>query len=59
MDDAFEDWLLAIGFRKISTIVEYTERLENENELEGNLLFHSLAEGLMTDEEFAKVYELC
>ncbi|SES39635.1 hypothetical protein SAMN05518872_1108 [Psychrobacillus sp. OK032] len=37
--------------------MEYTKHLEDENELEGNLLFHSLAEGLMTDEEFAEAYE--
>lgn len=59
MDEAFESWLLALGFQKISSIVEYTKQLEGVPQLESNLLFYSLAEGFMTDAEFAKAYELC
>ncbi|MFJ8067033.1 GNAT family N-acetyltransferase [Psychrobacillus sp. NPDC096426] len=59
MDEAFESWLLARGFSKISSIVEYTKQLEDEIEQESDLLFYSLAEGLMKDTEFAEAYELC
>ncbi|MDI2586250.1 GNAT family N-acetyltransferase [Psychrobacillus sp. NEAU-3TGS] len=59
MDEAFEKWLLERDFRKISSIVEYTKLLEEEINLDSDLLFHSLSDGLMTDTEFAQVYELC
>lgn len=59
MDESFEEWLLDSGFRKVSSIVEYTKQLENQSELDRDLLFYSLAEGVMTDSEFAKIYELC
>ncbi|TQR17199.1 GNAT family N-acetyltransferase [Psychrobacillus soli] len=59
IDEAFESWLLARGFRKISSIMEYTKQLDDEMELEEDLLFYSLAEGFMTDAEFSAAYELC
>ncbi|GGA44140.1 GNAT family N-acetyltransferase [Psychrobacillus lasiicapitis] len=59
MDEAFENWLLKQDLKKISSIVEYTKLLEEEMERESELLFHSLAEGLITDTEFAQAYELC
>lgn len=59
MDEALESWLLAQGFKKISSIVEYTKQLQEEVLSVSDLKFHSLAEGLMTDLEFADAYELC
>lgn len=59
MDEVLESWLLSKGFRKISSIVEYTKQLEEEVIRESDLKFYSLAEGVMTDAEFAEAYELC
>ena len=59
MDEALEEWLLASGFRKISSIVEYTKQLHREDLQGSDLVFHSLAEGFMRDKEFADAYELC
>lgn len=59
MDEALESWLLERGFRKISSIVEYTKQLQQEVLPESGLKFHSLAEVVMTDVEFADAYELC
>ncbi|WP_144512720.1 GNAT family N-acetyltransferase [Bacillus sp. FJAT-22090] len=59
MDESFEEWLLAKGFRKISSIVEYEKKLEDSMRLGSEFLFNSLAEGHMSDAEFAEAYELC
>ncbi|TQR18898.1 GNAT family N-acetyltransferase [Psychrobacillus vulpis] len=59
MEEAFENWLLDNGFRKISVIHEYVKTLDETYHVETNLTFHSLSEGLMTDLEFAEAYDLC
>ncbi|MEI4771129.1 GNAT family N-acetyltransferase [Psychrobacillus sp. FJAT-51614] len=59
MEEDFENWLLAKGFRRISVIHEYTKALEKEQLNESDFIFHALSEGSMTDEEFADAYELC
>lgn len=59
MEDAYEDWLLAKGFRKISVIHEYEKALEHEEEDYSDMSYHSLAEGLMADSDFAHLYETC
>lgn len=59
MDEVFESWLLTNGFRKVSSIVEYTKQLQEEVIRTSDLKIHSLAEEGMTDAEFADAYELC
>lgn len=59
MEEAYEGWLFAKGFRKISVIHEYEKALEREGEDYSEISYHSLAEGLMTDSEFAQLYETC
>ena len=51
--------LIANGFRKISVIHEYDKKLVEEEPKESELTFHTLSEGLMTDNEYAQVYERC
>lgn len=59
MEEAYEDWLFAKGFRKISVIHEYKKVLGGEEEGHSDISYHSLAEGLMADSEFAQLYETC
>ncbi|WP_096154122.1 MULTISPECIES: GNAT family N-acetyltransferase [Bacillus] len=59
MDESFESWLLEKKFRKISSIVEYTRKLADLPEIDDQFGWHSLSEGLMDDNEYAKLYDLC
>ena len=59
MDEQFESWLLEKKFHKISSIVEYTRKLEDLPLTNDQIVCHSLAEGLMDDQEYAELYELC
>ncbi|MFA1821753.1 GNAT family N-acetyltransferase [Virgibacillus oceani] len=59
MDPMLEEEMVNLGFRKISTMVEYTRRLEQENFRQTEIQTHCLAEGRMTDQEFVQLYELC
>lgn len=59
MDAAYEEWLLEQGFRKVSTIVEYTRTL-NENFTETpEITTDVLVAGGMADSDFAELYEHC
>ncbi|WP_226683011.1 GNAT family N-acetyltransferase [Sutcliffiella horikoshii] len=59
MDEQFESWLLERKFSKISSIVEYTRDLKELQSTENQIVPHSLAEGLMDDQKYAELYELC
>lgn len=59
MDEEYEGWLLDQKFSKISSIVEYTRDLKNLQEANSRLAWHSLAEGLLDDQKYAELYELC
>ena len=59
MDEHFESWLLQKKFSKISSIVEYTKILEDLPQLDDQVGWHSLSEGLMDDEEYGELYDLC
>ncbi|AQQ55212.1 hypothetical protein B0X71_18225 [Planococcus lenghuensis] len=59
MDEAYKDWLLGLGFRKISAIVEYTKELEGSADREPGITAESLAESILTDSEFAVLYDRC
>ncbi|TYS58420.1 GNAT family N-acetyltransferase [Sutcliffiella horikoshii] len=59
MDEQYESWLLERNFGKISSIVEYTRDLEEVQNTDNQMVSHSLAEGLMDDQKYAELYELC
>ena len=59
MDERFENWLLQKKFCKISSIAEYTRKLDNLPEIDDQIVWHSLSEGLLDDAEYGKLYELC
>ncbi|MFD2045413.1 hypothetical protein ACFSTA_17145 [Ornithinibacillus salinisoli] len=60
MDERYENWLIDNGFRKISSIVEYTRTLEDLREVAVEKYdCYSLDEGFMTDKEFGELYEYC
>jgi len=59
MDASYEKWLLDEGFRKVSTIVEYTRELNETFPAEPGITVEALAEGVMADSDFAALYERC
>ncbi|KPB05921.1 GNAT family N-acetyltransferase [Bacillus sp. CHD6a] len=59
MDEEYENWLLDKKFSKISSIVEYTRKLEDLTVTNDLIMKHSLAEGLIGDQEYSQLYELC
>ena len=59
MDESFESWLLPKKFCKISSIVEYTRNLEDLPQMDDQIIWHSLSEGLLDDREYGKLYDLC
>lgn len=59
MDECFESWLLQNKFFKISSIVEYTRKLEELPQIDDQIAWHSLSEGLLEDREFGELYDLC
>ncbi|MGD6781809.1 GNAT family N-acetyltransferase [Sutcliffiella horikoshii] len=59
MDEQYENWLLEKKFDKISSIVEYTRDLKEMQETDNQIKCHALAEGVIKDHEYAKLYELC
>ncbi|MFC7687044.1 hypothetical protein [Ureibacillus sp. GCM10028918] len=59
MDERFESWLLQRKFCKISSIVEYTRKLADLPEMDGQIVWHSLSEGLLDDREYGELYDLC
>ncbi|GKV55354.1 N-acetyltransferase [Sporosarcina sp. NCCP-2222] len=59
MDPAYAKWLVEQGFRNVSTVVEYTRSLEEDFSGDAAIEADSLAEGSMTDSEFADLYERC
>ncbi|WP_164219501.1 GNAT family N-acetyltransferase [Virgibacillus sp. YIM 98842] len=59
MDPMLEENMFNLGFHKISTIVEYTRRLDDEIMDEPDLETHCLADGTISDQKFAQIYEKC
>lgn len=60
MDEVHEDWLFVQGFRKISTIVEYTRSLEGVSiQQEPGITVETLVDSEMNDRSFANLYERC
>lgn len=59
MDESFENWLLQQKFCKISSIVEYTKDLEDLQQIDNQIAWHSLSERLIDDRQFAELYDLC
>ncbi|WP_239432986.1 GNAT family N-acetyltransferase [Sporosarcina sp. ACRSL] len=59
MDTSYEKWLLEQGFRKISTIVEYTRELNETLPSDSEISMKALADGEMKNSEFAELYERC
>jgi RimJ/RimL family protein N-acetyltransferase len=59
MDPALEDDMIYLGFRKISTIAEYTRRLDDENLEETEIQAYCLADETMNNQEFSQFYEKC
>lgn len=59
MDERFEGWLLQKEFCKISSIVEYTRKLVDLTEVDNQIVYHSLSEGLLNDGEYGNLYDLC
>lgn len=59
MVESYEDWLLEKGFHKVSTIVEYTRTLDHLAEASTDIVYYSLADGEMNEEEYADLYDLC
>lgn len=59
MDEEFEKQLIDQGFYKVSAIVEYTRLLKETFTLDSSIVVQPLSESVMTDEVFARLYELC
>lgn len=60
MDEVHENWLLTQGFRKISTIVEYTRSLEGISVTqEPGIIVEALVDSEIDDKGFANLYEHC
>ena len=59
MDESYENWLLDKGFQKISSIVEYTRKLDDLPDLDPHIKEHSLSDGGMNDHDYSQMYELC
>lgn len=59
MDEHFESWLLQKNFSKISSIVEYTRKLENLPRIDDQIVWHSLSEGMLDEREYAELYDRC
>lgn len=59
MDEQYESWLLENKFGKVSSVVEYTRKLEDVPFSDELIVGHSLAEGLLDDQKYAELYELC
>lgn len=59
MNPENEQWLLQHGFQKVSSIVEYTRKLDEKFMLPSNIQFYTLSEGSLSDSEFATLYENC
>ena len=59
MDEHFESWLLQKKFCKISSIVEYTRKLADLPQIDDQIVWHSLSEGLLDEVEYGKLYDLC
>ncbi|WP_404460562.1 GNAT family N-acetyltransferase [Sutcliffiella horikoshii] len=59
MDEQFESWLFEKNFNKISSIVEYTRKIKDLPVTKDRLVWHSLAEGLIDEQEYAELYEFC
>ncbi|WP_252504905.1 GNAT family N-acetyltransferase [Sporosarcina sp. Marseille-Q4943] len=59
MDASYEKWLFEEGFRKVSTIVEYTRALNEKFPVEPGISMEALAAGRIGDSDFAKLYERC
>ncbi|TYS67841.1 GNAT family N-acetyltransferase [Sutcliffiella horikoshii] len=59
MAEEYESWLLEKKFSKISSIVEYTRKLEGLTVTSDQIKEHSLAEDLIDDRQYAELYELC
>ncbi|WHT48765.1 hypothetical protein QNH10_03175 [Sporosarcina thermotolerans] len=59
MDARYEQWLLDQGFRKVSTIVEYTRALDELFTVDPEIAVEALEDSEMADLEFAELYEQC
>jgi GNAT superfamily N-acetyltransferase len=59
MDETYEKWLFEKGFTKISSIVEYTRKLDNQPDIDDQIVWHSLSNGLINDQEYGELYRLC
>lgn len=59
MDATNEEWLLEQGFRKISTIVEYTRALDESFTDDPEITSEALTDSEMPNSDFAELYERC
>ncbi len=59
MDESYENWLIDQGFHKISSIVEYTRKLDDLPELDPHIKGQSLSDGGMNEHDYSQLYELC
>lgn len=59
MDPNFEDWLLARGFSKVSTIVEYTREINSSFSVNHEIVVKALVAAEIDDAQFANLYERC
>ena len=59
MDEENEDWLLKRGFKKLSSIVEYTKTLEGPFKNISTFHVESLSASEITDSDFAILYDAC
>ena len=59
MDEENEDWLLKRGFKKVSSIVEYTKTLEGPFKKINTFHAESLSASQVTDSDFAILYDAC
>ncbi|MFD1173150.1 GNAT family N-acetyltransferase [Oceanobacillus picturae] len=59
LEETSEAVLLDEGFKKVSTIVEYTRTLDNIEEHAFPIRWNNLSEGRLTDQDYASLYERC
>ena len=59
MDTSYESWLLGAGFRKVSTIVEYSRALDEIVPDGQGITVETLADSGIADSDFGEFYERC
>lgn len=59
MDESYDLFMTNLGFKKVSTIVEYQRDLKHLPAIGNSISSYSLSEGEMTEQAFVELYQAC